>query len=77
MVTDDLAAAKKFAEDTWKKGKDAEKAMMEKIKKVRPPGGPGAQGAGECSGIGGGGCKPLPLQTLAAANPCRSLCASP
>jgi hypothetical protein len=28
MVTDDFAAAKKFAEDTWGKTKDAEKAMM-------------------------------------------------
>ncbi|KAG2448547.1 hypothetical protein HYH02_006438 [Chlamydomonas schloesseri] len=33
MVTDDLEAAKKFAEDTWAKGKDAEKAMFDKIKK--------------------------------------------
>jgi len=32
-VTDDLAAAKKFAEETFlKEGKDAEKAMFDKIK---------------------------------------------
>jgi hypothetical protein len=34
IVTDDLAAAKKLAEETWKKNKDGEKAMMEKAKKV-------------------------------------------
>jgi len=35
IVTDDLAAAKKLAEETFKKNKDAEKAAMDKIKKVR------------------------------------------
>ncbi|KIZ03137.1 Calreticulin Flags: Precursor [Monoraphidium neglectum] len=33
IVTDDLAEAKKLAEETWGKSKDAEKAMQEKIKK--------------------------------------------
>ncbi|KAG2444888.1 hypothetical protein HXX76_001625 [Chlamydomonas incerta] len=33
LVTDDLEAAKKFAEDTWGKHKDGEKAMFDKIKK--------------------------------------------
>ncbi|GBF99256.1 calreticulin-like [Raphidocelis subcapitata] len=33
IVTDDLAAAKKLAEETWKKNKDGEKAMFEKAKK--------------------------------------------
>lgn len=41
IVTDDLAAAKKLAEATWKKNKDGEKAMWEKIKKV----GGGARGS--------------------------------
>ncbi len=31
LITDDLEAAKKFAEDTWSKGKDAEKAMFDKV----------------------------------------------
>jgi hypothetical protein len=48
MVTDDFAAAKKFAEETWGKTKDAEKAMMEKIKKV----GGGVQGGGWVGGRG-------------------------
>jgi hypothetical protein len=35
MVTDSLEEAKKFAEDTWGKTKDAEKEMFDKIKEVR------------------------------------------
>jgi hypothetical protein len=34
MVTDSLEEAKKFAEDTWGKTKDAEKEMFDKIKEV-------------------------------------------
>ncbi|KAG2496156.1 hypothetical protein HYH03_005758 [Edaphochlamys debaryana] len=34
MVTDDFETAKAFAEETWGKFKDAEKAMMEKVKKA-------------------------------------------
>ena len=32
IVTDDFATAKTFAEDTWGKTKDAEKAAFDKIK---------------------------------------------
>ena len=35
FVSDDLTAALKFAEDTWGKTKDGEKAMFDKIKEVR------------------------------------------
>lgn len=34
MVTDDFATAKKFAEDTWGKIKDAEKTMFDKVFEV-------------------------------------------
>lgn len=34
IVTDDFAAAKKFAEDTWGKIKEAEKKMFDKVSEV-------------------------------------------
>jgi calreticulin len=34
IVTDDLKAAETFAEETWGKSKEAEKAMMDKIKEA-------------------------------------------
>lgn len=34
LVTDDLAAALQFAQDTWGKSKDAEKAMLEKVEEA-------------------------------------------
>jgi calreticulin len=36
LVTDDFAAAKKFAEETWGKLKEAEKKMFDSISEVRP-----------------------------------------
>jgi calreticulin len=35
IVADDFAAAKKFAEDTWSKLKEAEKKMFDSISEVR------------------------------------------
>lgn len=38
IVTDNLEEAKKFAEDTWGKTKDAEKAAFDKVQEVRADG---------------------------------------
>lgn len=35
LLTDDLATAKKFAEDTWGKLKEAEKKMFDTVSEVR------------------------------------------
>ncbi len=35
ILTDDLATAKKFAEDTWGKLKEGEKSMFDKVSEVR------------------------------------------
>ena len=50
IVTDDIAEAKKLAEETWAKNKAGEKEMMDNIKKVRAHAGLAAAAEGGGSG---------------------------